>query len=222
MDRLSADLIDVPGLEVRIVERCTSTNSALLAEKSRGRILLAAEEQTAGRAQPRHRRHCALAPGGARALRSRRLRRRACRMGGDGRARRTAPSPEARERAFDLGHRRRARRRRGAAPSDPQRREIGAQRPDRFCEAGVILAIDAGNSRVKWGWHDGQRWTSVATVSLIEFAASSDHVNPFSVTHADPEHIVISNVAGEGAHHLLVNWTSIFEAEPLWLRAEAE
>jgi len=86
----------------------------------------------------------------------------------------------------------------------------------------VILAIDAGNSRVKWGWHDGHRWTSVATVSLIEFAASSDHVNPFSVTHADPEHIVISNVAGEGAHHLLVNWTSIFEAEPLWLRAEAE
>ena len=86
----------------------------------------------------------------------------------------------------------------------------------------MILAIDAGNSRVKWGWHDGRGWTSVATVSLIEFAASSDHVNPFSVTHEDPERIVISNVAGEGAHHLLVNWTSIFEADPLWLRAEAE
>ena len=86
----------------------------------------------------------------------------------------------------------------------------------------MILAIDAGNSRVKWGWRDAERWTSVATVSLIEFAASSDHVNPFSVTHEDPERIVISNVAGEGAHHLLVNWTSIFEAEPLWLRAEAE
>jgi type III pantothenate kinase len=86
----------------------------------------------------------------------------------------------------------------------------------------MILAIDAGNSRVKWGWHDGEGWQSVATVSLIEFAASSDHVNPFSVTHADPERIVISNVAGEGAHQLLVNWTSIFDAEPLWLRGEAE
>jgi type III pantothenate kinase len=86
----------------------------------------------------------------------------------------------------------------------------------------LILAIDAGNSRVKWGWHDGSSWTSVATVSLIEFAASSDHVNPFSVTHEDPERIIISNVAGDGAHHLLVNWTSIFEAEPLWLRAKAE
>jgi len=86
----------------------------------------------------------------------------------------------------------------------------------------VILVIDAGNSRVKWGWHDGKGWHSIATVSLIEFAASSDHVNPFSVTHADPERIIISNVAGEGAHQLLVNWTSIFDAEPVWLKAEAE
>jgi type III pantothenate kinase len=86
----------------------------------------------------------------------------------------------------------------------------------------MILAIDAGNSRVKWGWHDGAAWTSVATVPLIEFAASSDHINPFSITHGDPEGIVISNVAGEGAHQLLVNWTSIFDAEPLWLHGEAE
>jgi len=86
----------------------------------------------------------------------------------------------------------------------------------------MILAIDAGNSRVKWGWHDGNAWSSIATVSLIEFAASSDHVNPFSVTHDDPERIIISNVAGDGAHQLLVNWTRIFDVEPLWLRAQAE
>src|SRR3954465_10722518 len=86
----------------------------------------------------------------------------------------------------------------------------------------MILAIDAGNSRVKWGWHDGNGWTSVATVSLIEFAASRDQVNPFSVTHEAPERIVISNVAGDGAHQLLVNWTSIFDPEPLWVRAESE
>src|SRR4051812_29387777 len=114
-------------------------------------------------------------------------------MGGDGRARGAAHSAEARGRALDLGHRRGAHRRRGAASSYPQRREIGAQWPDRFCEARMILAIDAGNSRVKWGWHDGERWTSVATVSLIEFAASSDHVNPVSVNHADAEHILSSN-----------------------------
>ncbi len=91
----------------------------------------------------------------------------------------------------------------------------------------MILCIDAGNSRVKWGWLElddagASRWSSIATVSLIEFAAASDHVNPFSITHEAPERIVISNVAGEGAHQLLVNWTSIFDVEPLWLRAETE
>ncbi len=84
------------------------------------------------------------------------------------------------------------------------------------------LLIDAGNSRVKWGWHDGERWSNIAMVSLIEFAASSDHINPFSATLADPARIVISNVAGDGAHQLLINWTSIFDAEPLWLKGEPE
>ena len=90
----------------------------------------------------------------------------------------------------------------------------------------MILAIDAGNSRVKWGWMEidkdgGSRWSSIATVSLIEFAASSDHINPFSATHEDPERIIISNVAGDGARELLINWTSIFDAAPLWLKGEA-
>jgi type III pantothenate kinase len=84
------------------------------------------------------------------------------------------------------------------------------------------LAIDAGNSRVKWGWHDGSRWTALATVSLVEFAAASHDINPFAATHETPERIVISNVAGEGARELLLNWTSIFDAVPLWLTGEAE
>ncbi len=86
----------------------------------------------------------------------------------------------------------------------------------------MILAIDAGNSRVKWGWHDGRGWSSLSTVSLIEFAAANHDINPFAATHENPERIVISNVAGEGAHQLLINWTRIFDAEPLWLKGEAE
>ena len=86
----------------------------------------------------------------------------------------------------------------------------------------MILAIDAGNSRVKWGWHDGRGWHNLATVSLIEFAAANHDINPFAATHENPQRIVISNVAGEGAHQLLVNWTSVFDAEPLWLKGEAE
>src|SRR3954447_25637239 len=49
MERLRAELIDVPEVKVRVVERCTSTNSVLLADRSPGRIMLATEEQTAGR-----------------------------------------------------------------------------------------------------------------------------------------------------------------------------
>ena len=86
----------------------------------------------------------------------------------------------------------------------------------------MILAIDAGNSRVKWGWHDGRAWSGLATVSLIEFAAANHHVNPFAATHEGPDQIVVSNVAGEGAQQLIINWTSIFDAEPLWLKGEAE
>src|SRR5882672_10002377 len=161
------------------------------------------------------------------------------------RARRPAPARAARRRPHADGHRGRPRRGRRPAAAHAQRAArrsqrpggVGQDRPGIAREGGMILAIDAGNSRVKWGWletasdgtgrleHDGAggtRWSSIATVSLIEFAASGDHVNPFSVTHEAPESIVISNVAGEGAHQLLVNWTSIFEAEPLWLRAEPE
>jgi type III pantothenate kinase len=90
----------------------------------------------------------------------------------------------------------------------------------------MILAIDAGNSRVKWGWYEPKApqggWSGIANVSLIEFAASSDHINPFSATHENPSRIIISNVAGEGAHQLIVNWTSIFEAEPEWIHGERE
>jgi len=49
MDRLDAAAIDVPGAQVRVLDRCTSTNELLLAEAPQAPVLLAAEEQTAGR-----------------------------------------------------------------------------------------------------------------------------------------------------------------------------
>jgi BirA family biotin operon repressor/biotin-[acetyl-CoA-carboxylase] ligase len=49
MDRLAKEQIRVPGLEVRVVERCTSTNTLLREERSASSALLAAELQTAGR-----------------------------------------------------------------------------------------------------------------------------------------------------------------------------
>jgi BirA family biotin operon repressor/biotin-[acetyl-CoA-carboxylase] ligase len=59
MERLEATLIDVPGVLVRVVQRCASTNTALLAHTGTEKILLAAEEQTAGRGQRGRRWHSA-------------------------------------------------------------------------------------------------------------------------------------------------------------------
>ena len=59
MDRLAASKISVPGLEVRVLERCASTNAVLLAERPDHPVLLAAEEQTAGRGQRGRRWHSA-------------------------------------------------------------------------------------------------------------------------------------------------------------------
>jgi len=34
----------------------------------------------------------------------------------------------------------------------------------------MILAIDCGNSRLKWGLHDGHRWLRTGAASLPELA----------------------------------------------------
>jgi BirA family biotin operon repressor/biotin-[acetyl-CoA-carboxylase] ligase len=62
MDRLDADAIRVPGAEVQVLGRCTSTNSLLLARGATHAVLLAAEEQSAGRGRHGRRWH---SPAGA-------------------------------------------------------------------------------------------------------------------------------------------------------------
>jgi len=57
MDKLDGAAVVLPGVEVRVVERCTSTNDLLLKETHT--VLLAAEEQTAGRGRRGRRWHSA-------------------------------------------------------------------------------------------------------------------------------------------------------------------
>jgi BirA family biotin operon repressor/biotin-[acetyl-CoA-carboxylase] ligase len=75
MDRLDrariAAEMHVPGLDVRVVECCTSTNAVLLAEASVLPALLAAEEQTAGRGQRRRNWRSAAGAGATFSLRRR-------------------------------------------------------------------------------------------------------------------------------------------------------
>ncbi len=57
MDRLAAGAIGVPGVDVRVLERCASTNAVLLAERLRQPVLLATNAQTAGRGRRGRRWH---------------------------------------------------------------------------------------------------------------------------------------------------------------------
>lgn len=62
MDRLDADEIRVPGAEVQVLGRCTSTNTLLLARGAVRPALLATDEQSAGRGRRGRRWRC---PAGA-------------------------------------------------------------------------------------------------------------------------------------------------------------
>jgi BirA family biotin operon repressor/biotin-[acetyl-CoA-carboxylase] ligase len=58
-DPLSTAAIVVPGVEVRVMERCDSTNDLLLKQNPEKPALIAAEEQTAGRGRRGRRWHSA-------------------------------------------------------------------------------------------------------------------------------------------------------------------
>lgn len=55
----------------------------------------------------------------------------------------------------------------------------------------MLLAIDAGNSFVKWGYHDGRVWLSQARADLPAFCAA-----PLQYLDQIPNTVLVSNVAG--------------------------
>ncbi len=63
MDRLEADAIRVPGAAVRVLGRCTSTNTLLRAGDVGHPVLLAADEQSDGRGRRGKRWHSAAGSG---------------------------------------------------------------------------------------------------------------------------------------------------------------
>ena len=56
----------------------------------------------------------------------------------------------------------------------------------------MILAVDAGNTRIKWGLHDGNSWQSKGWAATADGAGLVDAWKGL----AAPERIVASNVAG--------------------------
>mgnify|MGYP001610684833 CR=1 FL=1 len=78
----------------------------------------------------------------------------------------------------------------------------------------MLLAIDAGNSFVKWGYYDGRDWVSHQRASLAAFCA-----DPLQYLDRHPTRVVISNVAGTAFQDALLR---AFPSSVLcWVKAEA-
>lgn len=79
----------------------------------------------------------------------------------------------------------------------------------------MILAIDCGNSRVKWGLHRGGRWRGGGTVGVSDLASLGKRWRGVGVEDT----IVVANVAGRGVKARLEQILGRRSAAPIWVRA---
>jgi len=78
-----------------------------------------------------------------------------------------------------------------------------------------VLAIDAGNTRIKWGLHDGARWTRRSSVAIAR--AKGLKVEFARLPHFDA--VVISNVAGAAVRKSLGTVLPRVP-KPYWIKSE--
>lgn len=77
----------------------------------------------------------------------------------------------------------------------------------------MILAVDAGNSRIKWGLHDGATWREGGATIV-------DKLREVWKTLPAPSRIVIANVAGDAVHAALAAAVAPWDRKPLWVKAQ--
>lgn len=82
----------------------------------------------------------------------------------------------------------------------------------------MILAVDAGNSRIKWGLRDGDAWAAVGAVPTGDAAALSDVW--MNLPH--PTKAVVSNVGGEEIRTRLDQALAPLRGQVLWTHASNE
>ena len=79
----------------------------------------------------------------------------------------------------------------------------------------MILAVDCGNSRLKWGLHDQGRWIKTGTVPLAGLAKLERTWKALPMVGR----IVVANVAGRAVERRLAAILSQRGAEPVWVAA---
>jgi type III pantothenate kinase len=81
----------------------------------------------------------------------------------------------------------------------------------------MIVCLDSGNTRIKWGVHDGVTWLAQGAVTHADVGALSQLVAEWPI----PEKVVLANVAGSEAgariRQQLAAWSPVFQEA----RAEA-
>src|SRR5262252_1317849 len=81
----------------------------------------------------------------------------------------------------------------------------------------MILAVDCGNSRLKWGVHDQGRWIKTGTVPLPRLARLKKAWRKMP----SAEKIVVANVAGRSVGKRLGAILSRRGAPPIWVAARS-
>jgi len=80
-----------------------------------------------------------------------------------------------------------------------------------------VLAIDVGNSRLKWGISDRGQWIARDRILHADIAMLPDRWRPFG----DPDVAIVANVAGDAVRGALGAALGQFSARPIWLVAAA-
>lgn len=81
-----------------------------------------------------------------------------------------------------------------------------------------LLAIDAGNTRIKWGLHDGGGWRAQGWVPTAGAATLSSALNGIQAV----DRVVVSNVAGAQAAAAIAAAVARYGVEAHWLAASSE
>jgi type III pantothenate kinase len=80
----------------------------------------------------------------------------------------------------------------------------------------MIICLDSGNSRIKWGVHDGTKWLGQGAVSHSEVGQLAEQLAPWPVA----EKILLANVAGASAAQTIRQTLTDWPAE--WLEVASE
>ena len=80
----------------------------------------------------------------------------------------------------------------------------------------MIICLDSGNSRIKWGVHDGAKWLGQGAVSHAEIGQLAEHLTPWPLAGK----ILLANVAGASAAQTIRQTLTSWQAE--WLEVASQ